>query len=202
MNNEAVYALVELVYEGSLSPHTLKLLVEHGDMTHEQWDEAIAKHDEYLEWMEQEKQAWESSQPSKSEEMAWWIESGVTEAMQWSMRERYLKEKFAELIRTKYEEKIEVPEIRKIRGEYLYRQKGELSHVEIEQARKYPMERLIEAKHKMALCPFHKEKSPSFSIDKNLYFCFGCGKGGDSIGYVMEKMSLKFGDAIKYLLSL
>ena len=39
-----------------------------------------------------------------------------------------------------------------------------------------------------ALCPFHKEKTPSFQLDpdQGLYYCFGCGKGGDAIKLHME----------------
>lgn len=38
------------------------------------------------------------------------------------------------------------------------------------------------------LCPFHNEKSPSFSVraDKGFYYCFGCGASGDSISFMME----------------
>src|SRR3990167_8147854 len=166
ISDDTIYKLVEFVYEGKLSPHTLQVLVEHGELTHEQWDEAIMKHDQSLLFVEEQEKIWQDLQPKKSEEVAWWVESGISEAMQWSMREKFLKERFADLVRKQYEESIEVPEIRKVRGEYLYRQKGELTHQQIEDARKYPMERLIEAKHKMACCPFHNEKTPSFSIDK------------------------------------
>ena len=51
------------------------------------------------------------------------------------------------------------------------------------------------------LCPFHNEKTPSFSIniDKQIYKCFGCGKGGGTINFIMDVEKLDFLDAIKYL---
>ena len=51
------------------------------------------------------------------------------------------------------------------------------------------------------LCPFHNEKTPSFSvnIEKQIYKCFGCGKGGRTINFIMDVEKLDFLDAIKYL---
>ena len=51
------------------------------------------------------------------------------------------------------------------------------------------------------LCPFHNEKTPSFSVspDKQIYHCFGCGKGGGVISFIMEIESLPFVDAVKLL---
>ena len=51
------------------------------------------------------------------------------------------------------------------------------------------------------LCPFHNEKTPSFSlnIDKQIYKCFGCGKGGGTINFIMDIEKLDFLDAVKYL---
>ncbi|MCH7414292.1 DNA primase [Belliella sp. R4-6] len=52
-----------------------------------------------------------------------------------------------------------------------------------------------------ACCPFHNEKSPSFSVSpaKQIYKCFGCGKAGDPIQFVMDIEGLGFGEAIKHL---
>lgn len=52
-----------------------------------------------------------------------------------------------------------------------------------------------------ALCPFHNEKSPSFSVNpsKQFYYCFGCGAGGNAISFVMENDHLDFIEAIELL---
>lgn len=52
-----------------------------------------------------------------------------------------------------------------------------------------------------ALCPFHTEKTPSFSVspDKQIYHCFGCGKGGSVITFLMEHEKLSFVEAVKLL---
>ena len=48
------------------------------------------------------------------------------------------------------------------------------------------------------LCPFHSEKTPSFSVapDKGIFHCFGCGKGGNSINFLMEYEKIDFMDAV------
>ena len=53
----------------------------------------------------------------------------------------------------------------------------------------------------VALCPFHKEKTPSFNIsdEKGFYHCFGCGKNGDIFDYVMEMENKTFTEALKKL---
>ena len=51
------------------------------------------------------------------------------------------------------------------------------------------------------LCPFHSEKTPSFSVapDKQIYHCFGCGKGGSVINFIMEIENLSYPDAVRFL---
>jgi len=50
-------------------------------------------------------------------------------------------------------------------------------------------------------CPFHNEKTPSFSVtpDKNMYYCFGCHEGGDVIKFVMQMENVKFPEALTIL---
>src|SRR5919112_1389891 len=51
------------------------------------------------------------------------------------------------------------------------------------------------------LCPFHQEKTPSFSVspDRGTYHCFGCGVGGDAISFVEETEGVDFVGAIEWL---
>lgn len=51
------------------------------------------------------------------------------------------------------------------------------------------------------LCPFHNEKTPSFSVspDKQIYHCFGCKHGGGVISFIMEIENLSFPDAVRFL---
>ena len=51
------------------------------------------------------------------------------------------------------------------------------------------------------LCPFHNEKSPSFSVSphKQMFFCFGCGEGGNVFSFLMKYDSMTFSEAVKQL---
>ena len=53
-------------------------------------------------------------------------------------------------------------------------------------------------KNYSACCPFHKEKTPSFTVspDKQFYYCFGCGAGGNALGFVMDHDHLDFPQAV------
>ena len=70
----------------------------------------------------------------------------------------------------------------------------------VEIASQYTTLRRRGNKH-VGLCPFHSEKTPSFTVDdeKQLFHCFGCAVGGDIFTLVMEKENLSFPEALKYL---
>ncbi len=53
----------------------------------------------------------------------------------------------------------------------------------------------------LGLCPFHNEKTPSFTVSpvKGIYKCFGCGKAGNAVGFIMEHEHLSYPEALRYL---
>ena len=84
--------------------------------------------------------------------------------------------------------------------------KGRLTEEDIERARVAPIENVVNGQFKklgnksVALCPFHNEKTPSFYVyPENRFHCYGCGKKGDAISFVMELNGLKFPDAVRFL---
>ena len=53
----------------------------------------------------------------------------------------------------------------------------------------------------MGLCPFHAEKTPSFSVspNKQIFHCFGCGVGGNVFSFLMKHLNITFPEAVKML---
>lgn len=82
-----------------------------------------------------------------------------------------------------------------------------LTDDQIKQASSFPLDQLyigelrrISGKF-VGLCPFHQEKTPSFTIfSSNSFYCFGCQKSGNPITYLMETKHLGFKDAVKELI--
>ena len=53
----------------------------------------------------------------------------------------------------------------------------------------------------IGLCPFHNEKTPSFNVNpaRNIYKCFGCGRGGDAVNFLMEHEHLSFPESLRWV---
>ena len=78
--------------------------------------------------------------------------------------------------------------------------KDQLTERELEVARTSPIGEIVKVpRSNHILCPFHKEKTPSCHITKSLYFCFGCGAGGDAISFVQKSKRLSFVEAVRWL---
>jgi len=96
---------------------------------------------------------------------------------------------------------------RSLLAQYRMSKKGKSSEKEqfdlkIQRARIFPIGNLVQLnKMGKAKCPLHSEKTPSFSVNikKNLWFCFGCNKGGDVISLAMEMYNCDFITAVKKL---
>ena len=86
----------------------------------------------------------------------------------------------------------------RIPQEFLDRLLGRVDLVEIVNTR-VPLRRA--GREFMACCPFHAEKTPSFSVSprKQFYHCFGCGAHGNAIGFLMAYERLEFPDAVEEL---
>lgn len=93
-------------------------------------------------------------------------------------------------------------------GEVLLNAAG-ITTADIEQAKLVPIENFYIGKLRkfgtraVGNCEFHNEKGPSFTIylKQNTYYCYGCGKGGDVISYIMLKEELTFLNAVKKLIN-
>ena len=78
------------------------------------------------------------------------------------------------------------------------REQEDLSE-KIAKAKRVPFHSIIELTRNKALCPFHDDHHPSFSVRHNKGHCFACGWHGDTIDFVKEKFNLTFYEAIKKL---
>jgi hypothetical protein len=101
--------------------------------------------------------------------------------------------------------KEEIKKLVKIENELYFtkpttKKKGnEITDDMIERARQYPYGDLIELKRNMAVCPFHEDRSPSFSVKNNHGKCFSCQWHGDPISFYMEKQGVGFQEAVRAL---
>lgn len=70
---------------------------------------------------------------------------------------------------------------------------------QIEKARTYPLENLVETRKSWMLCPLHKDRHPSMLVKNGFGYCFSCGGHLDSIGYMMQVRGLTFRQAVEAL---
>jgi DNA primase (bacterial type) len=99
-----------------------------------------------------------------------------------------------------------IKEAVKLQGEIIALRNGEnekhgISEDEIERARQYPFENLIEFKRNMTRCPFHEDREPSMHLyrEQNRVHCFSCNRSWDTIQFLRERDGLTFREAVRRL---
>jgi len=78
-------------------------------------------------------------------------------------------------------------------------QSNGLEPLHLDRARAFPLERLVETRRGMMLCPLHEDRHPSMLVKKGFGYCFSCGGYLDSIGYLMQVKGLRFREAVEAL---
>src|SRR3990167_5281819 len=164
---------------------------------------------------EQWQKEWEKSLPMQEEQEGAF---DVSDESKQEARRNYLLQRIEEstrsyysLVQQKADREIIIAAAKQMNGAkiryffstYQPEKDKSFSEQELERARNVPMDKLIQTnKAGFALCPFHQEKTPSFKVTKNMWYCFGCGIGGDSIEFVKRKDNLNFRDAVQFLLKI
>ena len=115
--------------------------------------------------------------------------------------EEFSKQAFFTMIPRDYDELQRI--YKRAKGEYDFfgvkTKEGEITEAMIQAAKEYPFSGLVNfGRRGIIKCPYHNEKTPSFSWDKkrNFAHCFGCSKSVDTIQYVMDTMNLGFKEAV------
>jgi len=171
-------------------------------------DKAWEAWDEEVKWYKSQEDIWENQLPNRNERIQGFLDDGsLTQEDIDEFKKRFLLEKHKKLMKLylKNKDKNVLKELNKVRVEYKYRFEKEkndrISDRDIEVARETPLSNFVEVKNGFALCPFHNDKTPSLKIDKNLFYCFACNEGGDTIKFIMKTKDMKFPTAIKYILN-
>ena len=158
----------------------------------------------------------ERIETTEQERVQVFTEEGVDPEWAYETRRQCLESELKRKMRNYYEAKLsgcltnEKQEVNKARAElmfYSYRNEyiaaGGITDEMIERAKQRKVTEFIKpiAKKRFALCPFHKEKTPSFCIsdDGLKFYCFGCNECGDTIAFVMKQKNLSFREAVLVL---
>ena len=182
-------------------PDTLNLLARYGYITYASLDAAYERMDE-TNWYENLLRRWTDTlrpeQLTKNERVEMFVSDDIITALEAkAIRNTYLENQYEELLRREIRMGVSTGKARaSIRGEYENTAVGE---DDIRTAKNVAWEKLIMTKHGKAICPFHAEKTPSFSVKNGRFHCFGCQERGDTVDFVMKAKSMNFRDAVSYL---
>jgi hypothetical protein len=130
-------------------------------------------------------QAYRNYEDSRNENSPYWLRRAFLLIAAPEKKERVIERHKAELRALQYSGEI---------------RKGKIDEFMIQRARDYPIENLIDVgRNKMALCPFHDDKTPSMYVKNNFGYCFSCQKHADTIELCMQTKGFNFVEAVKYL---
>ena len=161
-------------------------------LTDEEYEAAVEIENEYLE------KEWPRVKAAVRD-----MANDVPEHERFEMRRRYIQDQIHEK-KLRYLE-TQDPKLEKELKRLLFEAKlftNDVKGTDIERvvrARNFPLEKLIKHVRYMAVCPFHKDHSPSLNIKNNFYFCHGCGATGDVIDFFMWRENIPFIRAVELL---
>ena len=152
--------------------------------------------DSYIEELEKE---WRKTLPSREEREKIFIKE-MGEHTVLETQRKFLLERFTEKTKRGEDTRGEKIQYEIITGKL----KNAITDLMIQRAKEISLETVFEklgikVKRGFAQCPFREEKTPSFHITKNLYYCFSCNEKGDTIEFVRKYLHYSFKDAIKFL---
>ena len=152
--------------------------------------------DSVIEELEDE---WRKSLPSR-EEREKIFEKEMGEYVVLETKRNFLLERFTEKTKRGEDTRREKVQYEIVTGKL----KNAITDSMVEIAKNVPVKNILEQRgikvtKGFAPCPFHEEKTPSFHITKNLYYCFSCQESGDTIKLVQKLYNYSFKDAIKFL---
>lgn len=180
------YDILNLIHDG-VNPHTIKLLVDHGYYTTQDWDNAITLAVQY----DDMEVRWRESLPTTRERIASFAEEVQNEVII-SARQGFVRDEFIRSVQSGETDK-------KAKARYQALFSTDISDNDIEQASQRPIADFVHTRNGMAKCPFHEERTNSCHITRHLFFCFGCSAAGNTIHFIRKLNGLGFKEAVKLI---
>ncbi len=121
------------------------------------------------------------------------------------LRINYLKEQYEDSLRRYYQKQASIKEVEGRKKQLLYFMnppKDKITDEDIKIAKNRNISDFIEvSRGKQIKCIFHNDNNPSLGITRNMFHCFSCGVGGDTISFVMKLKNLKFIEAVRFIIN-
>lgn len=145
---------------------------------------------------------------TREREQIFFEDGSVTPMMAFLARKNYIISQYEDATRLYYEKKakgVDTTEVEKLKNALqkryeMYVNNCGITEEDVDVARKSKMSEQIHVDSRgYANCPFHIEKTPSFHVKDNKWYCFGCSGGGDTIAFIQKRDGVGFLQAIRLL---